>query len=39
MEEDILITNIKLAQSLVDNDSLPSLRKNVTSEERAKIFR
>ena len=37
--ETTFLENIKIAQTIVENDIVPSLRKNITSEERARIFR
>lgn len=37
--ETTFLENIKIAQSKIENDTVPSLRKNITSEERARMFR
>lgn len=37
--ETTFLENIKIAQNIVENDTVPSLRKNITSEERARMFR
>lgn len=33
------LEDLKIAQSLVENDSVSALRKNLSNEERARIFR
>lgn len=37
--ETTFLENIKIAHTIVENDTVPSLKKNITSEERARMFR